>query len=250
MTVWCSKTWFSTEPRLYFFAPPEAGSHFHRLRDGNAQGAVVFRVLGQQAAAIFRAVGRAGKDLCAESLHVDAAVGLLVVRDLDHVNFQVHAEEIAGHGQRSAPLAGPGLGGDGFRPGDLVVKSLRDGGIRLVAAHRRNGLILEIDVGGGIEHLFQAARPHQRGGTVQLVDLPHFLRDLDIALAADFLHDQFHREEHGQEIRRDRFLGHRVQYGRRRHRAVGIHVVPKFWQVGFIQHKTGLVRHGLAPLGL
>ena len=39
--------------------------------------------------------------------------------------------------------------------------------------------ILEIDVGGCVEHLLQPAGADQRRGPVQLIDLAHFFRDFE-----------------------------------------------------------------------
>ena len=140
MTVWCISTWFSTEPRLYFFVPPEVAATSTASEMAMPSEPLFSGSLASKARPYsVRSVGLA-KTCAPKVCMIDAAVGLLVVRDLDHVDFQVHAEEVAGHRQRGAPLTGAGLGGHGFRPGGFVVKSLRDGGVRFVAAHRRDGL--------------------------------------------------------------------------------------------------------------
>jgi hypothetical protein len=69
-----------------------------------------------------RAVGGAGIHLRAEILHDDAAVRLLLVADFDHIDFQVNVEEVAGHGQRAAPLARAGLSGQRLGSSLLIVE--------------------------------------------------------------------------------------------------------------------------------
>ncbi len=81
------------------------GSHFNRLRDGDAQRAVGLRILRQNRAARLCLIARAGGDGRAERLHQCAAVGLLVVAHPHHVDLAFQAEERAGHRQRRAPLA-------------------------------------------------------------------------------------------------------------------------------------------------
>jgi hypothetical protein len=155
-----------------------------------------------------------------------AAVRLLLVADLDHVDVALEAEEVTGLRDGGAPLAGAGLGGDALHALLLVVEGLRDGGVELVAAARRDALVLVVDAGGGPEGLLQPARAQQRGRAPQLVDLSDLLRDVDEALAADLLLDQLHREQR-QEVRgSDRLLGAGVQHRGQRPREVGLDVVP------------------------
>ena len=118
--------------------PAGGGSHFHRFRDGQVQRARAVRVGRQRGLASMGMLAGAGIDLGPKALHtctctlraqarckrVDAAMGFLVIADLDHVDFQVDAEEVAGHGQRAAPLPGAGLGGQGFGAGFLVEADL------------------------------------------------------------------------------------------------------------------------------
>ena len=99
-----------------------------------------------------------GKHVGAPGLHQDAAVGLLVVADAHHVDRRTHVEDRAGHGQRAAPLARAGLGGDALDALHLVVVGLRDGGVGLVAAGRADALVLVVDVRRGVERLLQFAR--------------------------------------------------------------------------------------------
>ena len=70
----------------------------------------------------------------------------------------------AGEGQRSAPLAGPRLGGQVVDAFHLVVIGLRHGRVRLMAARRAVAFVLEVDAGGRLQNLLQVRRPHQRAG--------------------------------------------------------------------------------------
>ena len=110
------------------------GGHFHGLGDGDAQRAVGVRMRGENGAARLGLRAGAGGDRGAEGLHQRAAIGLLVVADAHHVDLAIQAEEGAGHGQRRAPLAGAGLGGEVLGAVLLVVIGLRDGGVRACAS--------------------------------------------------------------------------------------------------------------------
>ena len=84
---------------------------FDRLADGDAQAARGIGIGGQDGAAAVGGVGRAGDDFRAPHADHAAAIGLLEVGDLHHVDQAFHAEELAGQRERGAPLAGAGLGG-------------------------------------------------------------------------------------------------------------------------------------------
>ncbi len=142
MTVWCSSTWLSTEPRLYFFAPPEvaATSTASEMAMPSEPG-----LLGSSARMERPAVGQvgwAGKNLRAIGFHQEAPVGFLLVRHLDHIYFQVQVKEFAGHRQRGAPLPGAGFGGHGLCPGGFVIEGLGQGSIRFMAARWRDAFVL------------------------------------------------------------------------------------------------------------
>jgi hypothetical protein len=67
--------------------------------DGDAEAAGVVRVLGVQLAAIFGLVARAGVNRRAPGVHQHAAIGFLLVTDLDHVNGAFETEQFAGQRQ-------------------------------------------------------------------------------------------------------------------------------------------------------
>ena len=120
----------------------------------------------------------------AERLHHDPAVRLLVVGRADLPHLALEAEQRAGEGQRGAPLAGAGLGGELPDPGLGVVVRLRHGGVRLVRAGGRDALVLVVDPRRRAERLLQPVRPVQRRRPPQPVDVEHLVGDVDVPLAA------------------------------------------------------------------
>src|SRR3972149_4129208 len=117
------------------------------LADGDAEGSRRLRILLEDLLAGPGVGARAGHDLSAPRLHHHAAVGLLVIGDLDHVDLALEAEELAGHSQRRAPLAGARLRGDPRDAFLLVVVGLGDGRVGLVAGGRASALLLVVDGG-------------------------------------------------------------------------------------------------------
>src|SRR5262249_19105369 len=138
-------------------------------------------------------VARTGMDRRAVALHQQAAIGLLVVAHLDHVDGAVETEEAAGHREGAAPLAGAGLGRESPDAFLLVVVRLGDGGVRLVAADRAHALVLVVDPGRRLEVLLQAKGAMQRRRPPELVDVAHLVRDVDPAVGAHFLLDDLYR---------------------------------------------------------
>ncbi len=187
----------------------------HRVLDGladrDAQGAGAVRVLGQDGTAGCRVHAGAGDDAGPVCLHHHAAVRLLVVAGPHHVNLDFDAEHSPGVSESTAPLAGASLGGDATDALFLVVEGLRDRGVGLVAAGRAAALVLVIDVGGRIQSLLKPKGTDQGTRPELLVQIPHGIRDLDLPLCRDFLHDQGHREERGEVGRTQRLMSAWVQ---------------------------------------
>ena len=75
---------------------------------------------------------RAGRDFAAPDVHHHSPVGLLMVAHLDHEDLALDVEHLAGEGERGAPLAGAGLGGQPVDALHFVIVSLGDGRIRFV----------------------------------------------------------------------------------------------------------------------
>src|SRR5260370_37634925 len=82
--------------------------------------------------------------------HQVTAIGLLLVTDLHHENFDFHVEERARHRQRRPPLPSSRLGREFLDPFLLVVEGLSHGGIRLVATARADTLLLVDNTGGSV----------------------------------------------------------------------------------------------------
>ena len=210
------------------------GGDLDRLGDGDAEAArMVLRLLQDRAPGLRLGRGR-GDAARAVGLHQRAAVGLLVVRHAHHEDLDLDAEQRAGEGERRAPLAGAGLGGDLLDAGLLVVERLRHRGVGLVAAGGRDALVLVVDLGRRLQRLFQPARAEQRRGAPLAVDVAHRARDLDLALGADLLHDQLHGKQRREVVRPDRLLGAGVQHRRRRRGQVRHDVVPVFRNSGLV----------------
>ena len=192
---------------------------------------------GEHAATELGLVGRGGEDLRAPRLHEGAAVRLLLVRDLDHVDHDLEAEEATRERERRAPLAGAGLGGQPLDAFLGVVVRLRHRGVGLVGSRRRCSLVLVEDPCGGVERLLQTAGAIERGGAPQLVDVADAIGDLDPALRRDLLPDDRHREDGGEVRGRQRLERPRAQERTERLRDVREDVVPVRRQLVFRQQE-------------
>ncbi len=165
---------------------------------------VAVGVAREHGAAVLRLGRRAWHAAGAVGLHQRSPVRLLVVRHAHHEDLHVDAEQGAGEGQRRAPLARAGLGGDLPDAGFLVVEGLGHRRVRLVAARRAHALVLVVDAGGRLERLLEAARAEQRRRTPLPVDVAHGPGDLDLALRRDLLLDERHREQRREVVGAER----------------------------------------------
>ena len=202
------------------------GRQLHRLRDGDAQGARGIGVLLQDRTPRDGLRAGAGEHLGSEHLHHGLAIGLLVEAHAHHEDLAIDAEEVAGHGQRRAPLAGARLGGDALDALRLVVVSLGDGRIGLVRAGGAPALVVVVDARRRIERLLETAGAVQRRRPPQTVDVDDLAGDVDLPLGGDLLLDQSHGEQRRQVFGADGLLGARVQHGRHGLREIGLDVVP------------------------
>ena len=140
MTVWWSRTWFSTLPSEYFVSS-RVRRVLDRLADGDAERAGALGIALEHAAAGVRVGARAG-DRPTRPRSASSSGGTASGRSrcgpcrpcASMPNMR------AGEGERRAPLAGAGLGGDALHAFLLVVVGLRDGGVRLVRAGRARRL--------------------------------------------------------------------------------------------------------------
>ncbi len=97
--------------------------------DGYAKAALVLRVLRQDAAARVGEVAGTGMDGGAVGFHHVATVGLLLIANFDHENFDVHTEVGTSQCQGRSPLPGACLSRDLLDAGLLVIVDLGDGGV-------------------------------------------------------------------------------------------------------------------------
>ena len=137
------------------------GRFFHRLGDGNTQAALVFRVVGQDAAAGLGKVGRAGEHFGAPGLHHRATEWFLLVRHLHHVDANLHVEHLSGQRQAATPLACTGLGGQPVDAGHFVVIGLWHRRVGLVRAGRRDAFVLVVNLARRAQNLLQPMRTEQ-----------------------------------------------------------------------------------------
>ena len=121
------------------------GRDFHRLRDRDAEAARRIRMRREDRLAGVGLAARACDAFRAVGLHQRPPIRLLIVGDPDHVDFDFEAEQRAGEGERRTPLPRAGLGRELGHALFLVVKSLGDGGVRLVAAGRADALVFVED---------------------------------------------------------------------------------------------------------
>ncbi len=206
---------------------------------------------GQDRPAAVRAVRGRRHDPRAERLHEDPAVRLLVVRGPHHVDVALESEEAARHRHGRAPLAGARLGGDPADARLLVVVGLRHGGVRLVGPGGAHALVLEVDVGGGLQRLLQPGGAEQRRGPPQAVDVEHGPGDVDPRVGGDLLQDQRLGEQRRQVGRSDGLLRLRAQ-GRQRGHARLHHVrhdvEPRGRQIPRLKVEAGAcLAHGGPP---
>jgi hypothetical protein len=193
--------------------------------------------LSARARDAFRAIG----------LHQRAPVGLLIVGDLDHVDFDFEAEQRPGEGKRRAPLPCPGLGRKLRDALFLIVESLGDGGIGLVATGGTDAFILIENAGGRSDRLLEPSGAIERRRAPHAVDVANRRRDFDLPFGAHFLADERHRKERREIARPDRLAGPWMQHRRRRRRQVGDDVVPGVRNLALAQQIFGVLAHCSSP---
>ena len=175
-----------------------------RLRDRDPEAAGRVGKLLEDRAPTLGVARRARDDLRAPELDHRAPERLLLVRDANHVDLALEADQLARERERAPPLAGAGLGREPRPALLLVVVRLRHGGVRLVAAGWADALVLVEDARLRPDGLLEPARPVERRGTPEAVHVEDLLRNRDLRLVADLLLDQGHREERRQVVRPER----------------------------------------------
>ena len=203
ITVWCRSTWLRTLPSEYAVSSRPRGV-LDRLRDRDPEAAGRVGMLREDRPAGLRVLRRARRRSRAPGLDQRAPERLLVVRDPNHVDLALEADQLARERERASPLAGAGLGREPRPALLLVVERLRDRRVRLVAAGRADALVLVEDPRPRPDRLLEPARPVERRRPPEAVDVEHLLRDRDLRLLAHLLQDQLHREERREVVRPDR----------------------------------------------
>ena len=226
------------------------GSDLDGLGDRDAQRTRPVLRIGCERSADLGQVGGRPVHAGSERLDHQAAVRLRVVGRSDLPHLALKVVQRAGEGQRRAPLAGAGLGGELGRALLLVVVRLRHGRVRLVGAGRRDALVLVVDARRGAERLLELVGAVQRRRPPLPVHVEHPARDIDVPLGRDLLHDQFHREQRREVVRSHGIHSPGMQRRRRRLREVGHDVVPGGGHLVLGQRELVLpnaVIHGIPP---
>ena len=192
-----------------------AQSHLHGLGNGQPEASRTVRIALQRRTARFGQRRGRRHALRAPRVHHQAAVGLLVVADLDHEYLEVDAEVLGREGDRRAPLSGAGLGGQVLDALFVVVVGLRHGGVGLVRTRGRHAFVLEKDLRGRSEGLFQPRRAHERRRAPYPVNLLHLLGNVDVTLGRHLLVDQFLGEDRRHLLLRDGLFRSGVQRRKR-----------------------------------
>ena len=182
-----------------------ADGRFDGFADGNTKASGGVRILFQGGLSCTCFHARAGDAPSAPGLHHRFAVRFLVKADPHHVNLAFDPELRAGKSKGAAPLAGAGLGGHSLDAEDLVVVSLGNGGVGLMAARGTEAFVFKVDPCRCVQLFFQAPRSYQGSRPPDAVDRKDLLGDVDPALGAHLLLDEVHREH-----RRQGFRGHRL----------------------------------------
>ena len=89
ITVWCSSTWCSTEPRPYFFAPLETAATSTASEMAIPSEPGFSGSSAQHLAPVLCQLLGLAEHLRAVGFHQIAPVRFLLIRDFDHVDFQV-----------------------------------------------------------------------------------------------------------------------------------------------------------------
>ncbi len=208
---------------------------FNSFADGNPKAPRGVRIFFQNLSACIRVLARAGHAGRTPGVHHQAAVGLLVIADPDHVDLALQAEETACEAEGASPLTRTRFGCNSFDAEDFVVIGLGDGCIRFVAPRGAHSFILVVNPRRGPQGLFQGIGSLERRGSPDKKLFHHLFRNVDPSLLAHFLFNQIHRKHGGQVFGTDRFSCRRVDDRLKRTRQIGLDVVPLPRNVIFTQ---------------
>ena len=138
------------------------GSHFDCLRDRAAKRSCGSRMSFQDLPSDLRRHGRRRGDRCTIGPHDFTAEGLLLIGNLDHVDFAVQSEERACHGESGPPLTGAGLSRHALEALLLRIISLCDRRIEFVASRSIVSFEFVIDMCRSIQRLLKEGGVGQR----------------------------------------------------------------------------------------
>ena len=197
-----------------------------RLGDRQPEVARAVGIVGQSAASrVGQRAGR-GDHLGSPRVHQQLAVRFLLVADLDHEDFQVEAEVLAGQRDGRTPLSAARFGRQVLDALFGVVVGLRQGRVGLVRAGGRDAFVLEIDLRRRVERPFQRIGPHERRTAPDAVEVAHLVGDVDEAFGRELLPYEFFGEDAVHLFGRHGTAGAGIERRQRFLRHVGHDVVP------------------------
>ena len=183
--------------------------------------------------------GRRRSDLCTESLHDATAVRLLVIADLYLVNSSFQTEYFGSIGKGGAPLSGTCFGGYVCYSFLFTIVCLCQCRVQFMRTDRAYTFILEIDVCGCSQCLFQSIGAYQRGTAIVFIHFAHCLGYFNPCIClVQLLFAKLLGKDRIKIFRFQGFFGFRVQ---RRHGFVlhiRLYVVPIFRDFILWQDKT------------
>ena len=177
------------------------GRVFHSLGNGEAEAARVVRVNFEGLSSRVRDCRRTCMHRGTPRLHLDSPVGFLAIAHLHHVHRHVKSEKLARKRHGCPPLSGTRLCSDSLDPCLLIIKSLGDGCVRLVAARRAHALVFIIDLCRSAERLLEPVRAKERRGPPEGINVEHLFGNVDPAFCCHFLFDKRHGEDRREVIR-------------------------------------------------
>ncbi len=228
-------------------------SNFNSLGDRAAEGTCGTRVLFEDRASDVRRIGRRRCNRCAVCTHNFTAERLLLVGNLNHIDFAIEIKVRASHGKSCTPLASTCLGGNTLEALLLSVVSLCDRGVQFMGTAGVITFELIVDLRRSSELLLKEVSTYQRRRTIHLIELQDLFRDREISrIVIELLLDELIAEYRAQFLGLHRLMCTWVEKRCRLVLHVRTHVVPRGWDLLFV--KVGFVRnflrHNLSPFVL
>ena len=215
------------------------------LGDGNAQAAGAVWILGQHLAAKLGLSAWTAMHRCAICLNEELTVWLLVKANLDHENGALQAKDGTCKCQGRTPLSRARFRSQTLCAGDLVIESLWNCGVRLVAAGWAYSLVLVVDVRRRLQRFFKAHGSNQGRRAIERIDVANFLRNFDRPLGAHLLSYDRLREKREHQVRGNRLTGSRMQWRGQLLREIRQKVIPGLRHFICRKKKLYVVAHRL-----